>query len=41
MGFGQMAESPGRILSKMGFDVAAWVINERENDEIIPARTQP
>ena len=34
MGFGQMAESPGRILSKMGFDVAAWVINERENDEI-------
>ena len=34
MGFGEMAVSPGRILAKMGFDVAAWVRKERKNDEI-------
>lgn len=34
MGFGILAQPPARILSRMGFDVAAWTRTERQDDEI-------
>jgi glyoxylate/hydroxypyruvate reductase len=34
MGFGQMAEPPARVLSGMGFDVAAWARSDRQDADI-------